>query len=253
MAYLFIDKSKKVDRSVIKRLEALSDDFYFIVGGDGTFIDTALDYNNKIVVPIAAPNRNNSRSLRSAGQMIPHDIEEIDKIIEAIENDSYMIKELPVLECSIYGYTYKTIADFYVERGVARGALRYDIDIKDNSKKMQISAVSNGFIVTTPLGSTGYFSYIDILNKKEPRRIDGIGLAHILPITIVNKIDGKQLDPEVRSIFSMKVDIEVNIRRDADSHLYGIPKIPSGIRIITDKISFRVSKEGVKMLVLSRS
>ena len=226
----------------------LSDSDYdavVIVGGDGSFLNHALDYK-KPVLPIEGVHKGH---LRSVGMLTEHKFSDLPAVLHRLSKGQYKVMSEPVLELRHSGNVYKSIGDFYVERIDTKEAVRYKAVINDGANKTVSYAISNGFIITTPIGSTGYFSYPDILEHHRPKRIDGIGFAHILPSTVKDIVNGKNVAYKVRRTFSMNAKIDVFLERNA-AYLFGIPKRNSGIRLTDGRISVRAIRGGLKKIIV---
>ncbi len=220
-------------------------DAVVIVGGDGSFLDYALDYK-KPVLPIEGVHKGH---LRSVGMLTEHKFSDLPAVLHRLSKRQFKVMSEPVLELRYSGKIYRSIGDFYVERIGTKEAIRYKAVITAGASKTVSYAISNGFIITTPIGSTGYFSYPDILEHHSPKRIEGIGFAHILPSTVKDIVNGKNVAYKVRRTFSMNAKIDVFLERNA-AYLFGIPKRNSGIRLTDGRISARAINGGLKKIIV---
>lgn len=257
---LVIDKYHNDKRDSIKRAFAkhgfeISHTNYemtLFVGGDGTFANDAIDFIDKPVLFLSRhwKKPNGSVSYNSQANI---DIKSLDSIAKALLTRDYEILKQPVLVAKYDGKEYASIYDFFVERYATKEALRYRITVIDGKTRLHVYGISNGFIITTPLGSTGYYSYPDILNGKKPKRIghDSIGMAHILPVKIEDVENGRDVKPQIRRTFSKNAIIHVNIERDVGQMLFGMQG-SRGVGINYRKpIGLMVDKKKVlKMVIL---
>ncbi len=223
-------------------------DFTVIVGGDGTFFDNALQHRDAPLLFVRKGAASGAGSSMRHGFTACIGLRDLPAMLRRISSGSADVINEPILELRYDGDTYRSIGDFFVERGAVKQAVRYAISIVDGSARFDSSCISNGFIVTTPMGSTGYYSYIDVLNGREPRKISGIGIAHILPTRIVDRLNGRLVKPMVRRVFSTKARVVVRMQRDVRQYMYGASGVSSGIPIEVGKpMSFRISEESVRV------
>ena len=95
------------------------------------------------------------------------------------------------LEVSISGGEFRgeIFTDVSVEKGADSNCIRYTVNVRGKGFEFTDAAVSNGIVITTAAGSTGYYSYLDKLDrgdKLEPERFtvirkDEVGICHIAP------------------------------------------------------------------------
>ncbi len=220
-------------------------DAVIIVGGDGSFLNNALDYKKPVLL-IEGVHKGH---LKSIGSLTGHEFSDLPKILKKLAAGDFKTLEEPILELRYTGKTYLSIGDFYVERIDTKEALRYKAIITYGMNKAVSYAISNGFIVTTPIGSTGYFSYIDKIEHRQPKRINGIGFAHILPSTVKDFINGRKVPYKIRRAFPPHSRIEVLMERNA-AYLFGVPGRNSGIKVNGGRISIKASQNTIRRLVL---
>ncbi len=247
------DRYCGVDQSRVHRLASdagikPSDSDYdavVIVGGDGSFLNHALDYGEP-VLPIEGVHKG---LLKSVGILTEHKFSDLPMLLRKLSKGQFKVVSEPVLELRHSGNVYRSIGDFYVERIGTKEAVRYEAVITDGTNKTVSYAISNGFIITTPLGSTGYFSYPDMLEHRRPKRIEGLGFAHILPSTVKDTVNGRVVTYGVRRTFSMNAKIDVLLERNV-AYLFGIPKRNSGIKLTNGHISAKAIKGGMKKIII---
>jgi len=215
-------------------------DFVLIVGGDGTFFDRSLDYAS---TPILTVKSDGKRPLRSRGFTVKCSLSNLEEAITHIKNGWFKIRREPVIELKYKGRSYFSINDMFVERINTKRALRYSILVKDGRRAFSTYGISNGFIVATPIGSTGYCAYLDRLANRCVARVNGLSVAHILPIHIADFYGKRAVKSKIRRCFSLKASIEVKIVRGPSQYLYGIAKKERGIRVYQgDRLVFSVAK-----------
>ncbi|MGC8568176.1 MAG: hypothetical protein ACP5RP_04080 [Candidatus Micrarchaeia archaeon] len=252
---LVISKFAGIDSGILKNLlekEGFQSvkknyDAVIILGGDGTFIDNSIQYLGIPILPIKAPR---SSSMSSVSYIPRYTLGELRSVLRSIKDSRYEIEKEPVLALLYKNKRYFTVGDFFVERYMIKQAARYELSIKDKSNAFKIIGISNGFIITTPIGSTGYYSYIESLNGKPKSRINGMGLAHILPSKILCIKNGKVCKPQIRMVFSLDAKITARMFRNPNQRLYGIPNNMHGIEIAPDtQMRFSIVKD--KLLLIS--
>ncbi|MCL4404363.1 hypothetical protein M1583_00010 [Candidatus Marsarchaeota archaeon] len=222
------------------------------VGGDGTFANGALEFISKPVLFLSRhwKRHNGSISYNSQANV---DSESLSAISKRLNKGDYRIREEPVLYASYKGKKYFSIYDFFVERFGTKEALRYRIKVSDGKSAINLYSISNGLIITTSLGSTGYYSYMDILENGKPKPIpkNRIGLCHILPVKIEETRKGVVSKGKLRKEFGIGSKFEVFFERDVDPMLFGMPG-NDGVRITGKAVlRFGVDKERkLKMIEL---
>ncbi len=219
-------------------------DAVVIIGGDGSFLNNAI-YYRKPVLPLEGIHKGN---LKSVGVLTEHKFSDMPVVLKKLAEGDFRIIDEPILKLRYSGKTYSSIGDFYVERGDTKEAVRYTSVITDGRNKTVSYAISNGFIVTTPIGSTGYFSYLDKIERRQPKRIKGIGFAHILPSMIKDVVNGRQVPYRIRRVFPLNSKIRVCMERNS-AYLFGIPKMNLGIRV-KGCMHFSASSGAIRKIVV---
>jgi hypothetical protein len=222
-------------------------DFVLIVGGDGTFFDRSLDY---VSVPILTVKSNGKKPLQSRGFTVKCNLSNLEAAISNINNGRFSIKEEPVIELRYGGKRYFSINDMFVERMNTKRAVRYSILVKEGKKIFSTYGISNGFIVATPIGSTGYYAYSDRMANRRISRAEGLSVAHILPIQIADFNGKRAVRSKIRRSFSLKASIDARITRGPGQYLYGIAKREHGIKVRQgDRLIFSVAKGKVLKII----
>ncbi|MCL4388036.1 NAD(+)/NADH kinase [Candidatus Marsarchaeota archaeon] len=256
---LIIDKYHNEKAHSIKRalermgleISASEYEMTLFVGGDGTFANKSLEFDDRPVLFLSRHwnKPNGSVSYNSQANI---DSKSLSRIAKAITAGNYTIEKQPVLNAVYSGKKYSSLYDFFVERYATKEAMRYEIKVKVGKKSFRTYSISNGFIITTPLGSTGYYSYLDVLNGVQQKRIEygKIGLAHILPVRIRDFCGSNKVGPEIRRVFSDKAVVRATIERDVGQIMFGTAG-NRGIRIGAKKpIDFYIDKKNSLKMVL---
>ncbi len=220
-------------------------DVAIIVGGDGTFLKQSVRHLNVPIIPvmkvIARPE--------GGDKIRKYRLRELPSVMGRMASGDYKVISEPLLEAEYGGRRYLSAGDFYVERGNIKHAIRYSASIREGGRTIRTSAVSNGFVVTTPIGSTGYYAYVEMLARRQARRIRGMGFAHILPANVNDTINGAVVGYKVRRSMLPTTRITVVMRRGSDQYLYGIPSRRRGLRIgHGKKISFRLLRDRLRII-----
>ncbi len=219
-------------------------DFVIIVGGDGTYLRHA---PHNMDIPILKLKGREQGPLGSKGVLYTYGIGSLAACIKRIKNKDYRIKTEPVIHCAYKKKTYLSAGDFYIERHGMKQALRYSIDVGGKKPMVRIHGISNGFIITTPTGSTGYYAYLDVLlgRKKEP--IKGIGVAHILP-TYIEENGRRDLHDGIRRQFEEDTSFTAMLFRE-EGYLYGVSNLDRGIVIMPNtKVHFKILPDKIKLI-----
>ena len=195
------------------------------VGGDGTFLRACSKYPNTPVIAF--------KQAGSLGMLIDYDLKNSKKVLNKVLEGKYALRSEPLLVAEVKGKQYISAGDFYVERGIDHQATRYEVTINDKEKKIEINGIGNGFIVSTPLGASGYFSYIEKLSGKKPFSLPAgsFGFEHILPFYLSEFINGAKTKPRIRHLLGKNFEIRVKLTRDIDQYLFSSSFLGSYIRL----------------------
>lgn len=93
-----------------------------------------------------------------------------EEVLKYVSEGKYVVEEFWKLNVRSQGKTYTGLNDVVAHNKDPRHAIRYDISVND--KKILQGVIGDGVVISTPLGSTGYYrsitdSYFEV----------GIGLA----------------------------------------------------------------------------
>jgi NAD kinase len=219
-------------------------DFVLIVGGDGTLLRNAPLFVDSTILLIEEPK---SSEYKSRGVIVKHKFSELYHLVKMLHRGTYTIKEEPLLEINYMSKRYLSAGDFFVERCNTSNALRYTIKVHSSISTIESYGISNGFIVSTPLGATGYYSYIEVLNKKPPKRIKGIGIAHILPTFVSDKVDGMPVKYRVRRVVPFDSNVKVKIDRNTRAYL-NMPGHRSVLAKPSSVFNFKISNKSLHII-----
>ncbi|HKT21098.1 MAG TPA: hypothetical protein VJR06_00545, partial [Nitrososphaerales archaeon] len=147
------------------------------------------------------------------------------------------------LSVSVSGeeFSGEIFTDVSLEKGADSNCIRYTVDVNGKGVEFTDAAVSNGIVITTAAGSTGYYSYLDKLDRAErlePEKFsvigeDEVGVCHIAP-TYTSR-EGTNSHP-LRYSVPWGSTFKITLMRDADAHLFGVTKSRKGLRITTNDV-----------------
>ncbi len=221
-----------------------------IIGGDGTFLDSAIACKDKPILFIRKHAENINGASIEHGITASISFNELDSALTKLKRGEFKIVDELILELRYGGKSYYSAGDFFLERGPVKQAVRYHVKVSCDKGIFETYGISNGFVVTTPIGSTGYYAYVDIINRRQPHRIaDGLGFAHILPTKVADTLNGKKEQYAIRRTFGPEAVIDVKLTRGIKQYLYGLDGVKDGMPIKEGtKLRFRTSKK--KLMIL---
>lgn len=210
-------------------------DLLIVLGGDGTLLNVAREMSKKTIkCPIFGINIGNLGFLSSI------DISEIDNALDKIKNKEYTIEKRMLLNCTINNNnSLVALNDVVVARGTLSRMVRFQIYVDG---KLYSTFKGDGFIVSTPTGSTAYsfsaggpFIYpnLDLIaltpicphtKSMQPMIISGESLVEIIPENgeeeIYLTIDGQkatQVEQNVRiTVSRAQKHVELLLFNDYD-------------------------------------
>lgn len=240
-------------------------DVAIVVGGDGTFGY----YGRTLSIPMLFVGVKEHNILGSKARLAEIFYDNLGKALKDIETGKYRVDEEKMLSVNCNGNKSDILTDVYLERGIFAGCLRYAISV-ENKKRLKDSAskacfieyaIGSGVIVSTPFGSTGYYSYPDRIKvgsrgNRSINRFDTnrIGICHILPLFLVREKNGrKQMIHRAWYTVPSQSIIKIKLMRDANARLYGTTS-SKGITIgITDKVIITQSNKTAQIIRLKSS
>jgi hypothetical protein len=229
-----------------------------VVGGDGIFSH----YGRLISAPLLFVRVRSSETTASKGYLAEANLDDLPRALEEIARKNYYILEYRRLKVTINGSSRGDVfTDVYLEKGADSNCLRYYLDIKSGGAQnntFRESAISNGVIICTSAGSTGYYSYVDKLrnghNLQAERytriEMNEIGVCHIAPV--FTRRENTRESP-LRYTLPASSRLKLTLTRDADARLFGLTKSRRGIRIrVGDYIELSPSKKSTRVVKLGR-
>lgn len=127
-------------------------------GGDGTLLAAELEWPSIPKVPL----RNSRRGIRCLS-------EPAEEVIRRLADDSLIPKEHLKLECTVEhseadraDHTLVAINEFCLNKGRTNASVRFRVwfDDKPYGEEAEYEIIGDGFVVSTPFGSTAYFNQI---------------------------------------------------------------------------------------------
>jgi len=149
---------KEVEKAGLKLVDK-NPDLVVSYGGDGTLLVT-----ERVFPGVPKLSIKNSATCQKC-----YDVS-LAGALEKIKNQEYEIEKMIKLEASVNGKeSLVCVNDFVIRNDVPTHALRFEVQVGDKKIK---HLIGDGLVVSTPFGSTGYYSSIS--RRTFPR---GIGLA----------------------------------------------------------------------------
>lgn len=232
--------SEKEVVSILKRsgIEYSRDDpsFGVVVGGDGLF-----SYQGRqLSIPLLFVGTKSVRPTESKARLAETYLTGLEAALREVRRGEYKVTRHKRLEVTVGGgrFSGEIFTDVSLEKGADSNCVRYSLKVAGKGPSFTDSAVSNGIVITTAAGSTGYFSYLDKLdrgNKFQPEKYtkiaeDQVGVCHIAP-TYTSR-SGTALHP-LRYAVPWGSRFRIELVRDADAHLFGVSQSRKGLRVTT--------------------
>lgn len=227
-------------RSILKKsgieFSSTSPTIGVVVGGDGLF-----SYQGRALsIPLLFVGTRPHSPTDSKARLAAISFNGLEGALKKIRAGGFTVTKHKRLEVSVSGgkLSGEIFTDVSLEKGADSNCIRYTVDVKGTGFEFTDNAVSNGVVITTAAGSTGYYSYIDKLDRGdrlEPEKVgriaeDEVGVCHIAP-TFTSR-DGGQSHP-LRYTVPWGSRFKITLKRDADAHLFGVAKSRKGLRITT--------------------
>ena len=227
--------------SVLKKsgieYSATSPSFGVVVGGDGLFSHQG----RQLSIPLLFVGTKSRRPTDSKARLAEVYLAGLEAALREMRQGRFTVVKHRRLEVSISGGTFKgeIFTDVSLEKGADSNCIRYALEVHGRGAEFTDSAVSNGIVITTAAGSTGYYSYLDKLDRGdrlEPEkytviREGQVGVCHIAP-TFTSR--GGTTRHPLRYTVPWGSKFRITLMRDADAHLFGVTKSRRGLRITTD-------------------
>jgi hypothetical protein len=216
-----------------------SPSFGIVVGGDGLFSHQG----RQLGIPLLFVGTKSKRPTDSKARLAEVYLTGLEAALREIKQGKFAVVKHRRLEVSISDGTFKgeIFTDVSLEKGADSNCIRYTLEVQGNGGDFTDSAVSNGIVITTAAGSTGYYSYLDKLDRGdrlEPEKYTVIGegqvgVCHIAP-TYTSR-DGTTRHP-LRYTVPWGSTFKISLMRDADAHLFGVTRSRKGLKITTDDV-----------------
>jgi hypothetical protein len=245
--------------SVLKKLgieySATSPSFGVVVGGDGLFSHQG----RQLSIPLLFVGTKSRRPTDSKARLAEVYLTGLEAALRDVKAGRYTVVKHRRLEVSISGGAFKgeIFTDVSLEKGADSNCIRYVLEVRGTGAYFTDSAVSNGIVITTAAGSTGYYSYLDKLDRGdrlEPEKYtvigeDNVGVCHIAPV--YTSRDGTSRHP-LRYTVPWGSKFRMSLMRDADAHLFGVTRSRKGLRITTeDTVEVGPSKNTTNVIRLA--
>jgi len=245
--------------SVLKKLgmeySATSPSFGVVVGGDGLFSHQG----RQLSIPLLFVGTKSRRPTDSKARLAEVYLTGLEAALRDVKAGRYTVVKHRRLEVSISGGAFKgeIFTDVSLEKGADSNCIRYALEVRGKGAEFTDSAVSNGIVITTAAGSTGYYSYLDKLDRGdrlEPEKYtvigeDKVGVCHIAPV--YTSRDGTSRHP-LRYAVPWGSKFRMSLMRDADAHLFGVTRSRKGLRITTeDTVEVGPSKNSTNVIRLA--
>lgn len=229
--------------------------FGVVVGGDGLFSHQG----RQLSIPLLFVGTKSRRPTDSKARLAEVYLTGLEAALREVKQGRFTVEKHKRLEVSISDGTFRgeIFTDVSLERGADSNCIRYTLAVHGKKLDFTDSAVSNGIVITTAAGSTGYYSYPDKLDRGdhlEPEKFtvigeDRVGVCHIAP-TYTSR-DGTNLHP-LRYTVPWGCSFRINLMRDADAHLFGVTKSRKGLRVTTeDTVGVGPSKNTTNVIRLA--
>jgi len=210
--------------------------FGVVVGGDGLF-----SYQGRqLGIPLLFVGTKSRRPTDSKARLAEVYLTGLEAALREVKAGRYAVIKHRRLEVSISGGEFRgeIFTDVSLEKGADSNCIRYTVNVRGKGVDFTDSAVSNGIVITTAAGSTGYYSYLDKLDqgdRLEPEKFtvigqNEVGVCHIAP-TYTSR-ESVSLHP-LRYTVPWGSSFKISLMRDADAHLFGVTRSRRGLRITT--------------------
>jgi hypothetical protein len=250
-------------------------DIAIVVGGDGTFSY----YGRTLSIPMLFVGVNDQDILGSKARLAHIFFNDLTKSLVAIKEGRYFIDERRMFSLNYGTNRSKDIlTDVYLERGIFSGCIRYAVSVYaidkfkcSTKEKFTDYAIGNGVIISTSLGSGGYYSYPDRIklwnkinnNKTNINKFgdNKIGICHILPTFLFRQAEKErnnnkqhhyqQIISHIQYTMPFQSVIKIYLLRDANVRIYGTTVDSRGDAIgLNDEITIRPSTRTAKIIQL---
>jgi len=229
--------------------------FGVVVGGDGLF-----SYQGRqLGIPLLFVGTKSRRPTDSKARIAEVYLTGLEAALREVKAGRYTVVKHRRLGVSINGGEFRgeIFTDVSLEKGADSNCIRYTVNVRGREFEFTDAAVSNGIVITTAAGSTGYYSYLDKLDRGdrlEPEKFkvigqNEVGVCHVAP-TYTSR-EGASLHP-LRYTVPWGSSFQISLMRDADAHLFGVTRSRKGLRITTeDTVEVGPSKNTTNVIRLA--
>lgn len=229
--------------------------FGVVLGGDGLF-----SYQGRqLSIPLLFVGTKSRRPTDSKARLAEVYLTGLEAALREVKARRYTVTKHKRLAVSINRGEFRgeIFTDVSLEKGADSNCVRYTLTVRGKGFQFTDSAVSNGVVITTAAGSTGYYSYLDKLvhrDRLEPEKFsvigeDEVGVCHIAP-TYTSR-DDTALHP-LRYSVPWGASFTISLLRDADAHLFGVTRSRKGIRVTTkDTVEVTPSRNTTNVIRLA--
>jgi hypothetical protein len=228
-------------------------DIGIVVGGDGVFSK----YGRVESLPLLFVGVRSKKATGSKAYLAAVYFDELPEVLRDIAAGRFRIKEHRRLRVLKNGSALgQVFTDVYLQRGAESNCIRYMVKVNGEGLSIDESAIGDGVVVTTPAGSTGYYSYPDKI-KGDLVDVSGhvgirdgrIGICHVVPTFTVRHGTGEH---PLRYTVPWGSRIELSITRPADARLYGACPSRGGVSVkVKDRIAVLPGMDSTKVVSVS--
>lgn len=231
------EELREIVRSSGIQVSRANPDFGIVVGGDGRFSR----YGRTENVPLLFVGVRSKGATGSKAYLAQASYDELPQVLARIKSRDYNIDEHKRLGVLKDGSSIGEIfTDVYLQRGDEGSALRYRVKVSGPEVHFEEAAISDGVVVTTSAGSTGYYSYIERIKGEsmDPAAFthigkDEVGICHIIPTYTERKGTGSH---PLRYRVPWGSRIDISLFREADARIFGVTDDNAGIKISLGEI-----------------
>jgi len=260
---LFLDGSKpKVGEEELKRavrnagleVSTRRADLGLVVGGDGIFSH----YGRTESLPLLFVGVRSRSATGSKAYLAAAYFDELPLVLKDLAEGRYSVEKHRRLKVLRNGRSLgEVFTDVYMQRGAESNCIRYRVRVSGEGVSIDESAIGDGVVVSTPAGSTGYFSYPDKIRGDSVEvsghagiATDEVGICHVVPTFTERHGTGEH---PLRYTVPWGSRIEISITRRADARLYGVSPGREGIRIgLRDVIAVLPSENATEVVTLPK-
>lgn len=207
-------------------------DFGIVVGGDGRFSR----YGRTESIPLLFVGVRSESATGSRAYLARTTFDLLPEALEQILAGDYTVEEQGRLEVLKNGRKLgEVFTDVYLQRGAESTCIRYRVKVRGKGVEIDEAAVSDGVVISTPSGATGYYSYPDRVRGEnmDPggfARIAAkeVGICHIAPT--YTERTGASFHP-LRYTVPWGSRVELSLFRKGDARLYGTVDSRAGVRV----------------------